>query len=332
MARLPHLLPLSGKIIFPAGFFAAAVLAFLLLRHGGSGTDTVKVFRGEAMRAVYATGVVEPVLWARLGPAKTGRVMKILRDEGDSVQGGEAVAQMDINVVQARLREAGARLEFLRKDLARKQALLRDGAISQRQFDDVSREFEEVQAQAEALTREISDLTITAPISGTVLRRDVELGETVQAGEPVFWVGQFSPLRITADVDEEDIGQVKTGQEALIKADAFPGEVQKGTVGALTPKGDPVNKIFRVRLALPEDTKLKVSMTVEVNIVTDRVPDALLIPAAAERDGKVWKIVRGSAAEMPVAIGVRGEREIQVLDGLREGDEILAAAPVRNGK
>jgi multidrug efflux pump subunit AcrA (membrane-fusion protein) len=145
----------------------------------------------------------------------------------------------------------------------------------------------------------------------------------VQAGTPVMWVGQLKPLRITAEVDEEDIGAVRVGQEALIKADAFPGQIFTGKVSEVTPKGDPVNKVFRTRLSLPDEAPLLIGMTAEVNIITQRVPDALLIPSSAELGGKVWR--RDGPAE--VTIGIRSENEVQVLKGLGEGDEVLRTPP-----
>ena len=80
---------------------------------------------------------------------------------------------------------------------------------------------------------------------------------------------------VTAEVDEEDIARCRPGQQAVIKADAFPGRVLKGQVNEITPLGDPLNKSYRVRVALPDDTPLHLGMTTELNIIVSEQPNAL---------------------------------------------------------
>lgn len=300
---------------------------FLFGKNSNGSSETVKVRVGEAVKVVYATGVVEPVSWAKLGVSKNGRIMKIMHDEGDAVKEGDVIAMIDNHVEEAKLLEAQARVDFLRKDISRKKELLSKGVINQRQFDDTDRDLQESEARVASIAREMEDLKIISPVEGVVIRRDVELGETVQAGEDIFWVGKLIPLRLTAEVDEEDIGELEIGQKAVIKADAFPGKVFEGTVSEITPKGDPVNKVFRIRIALPDDSPLLISMTVEVNIITREEKSALLIPAKSEINGKVWKKDGLGFKEVPVKIGIKGENESQVIEGLSEGDEILSSPP-----
>lgn len=297
--------------------------------HRPNPSEEVTVARGEIIHAVYATGTVEPVYWAMLSPQKTGRLVEILHYEGDAVAKGEVVARMEDRVVKERLHEAQVSLHFQTKEAARYRALAKTGAASRARAEDAEQAYGEAKARVQALQRELGDLTLAAPMKGVVLRRDVELGETIQAGESAFWVGSPKPLRITAEVDEEDIGKVKLGQAALIKADAFPEQVFEGKVNEITPQGDPVNKVFRVRVALPDNTPLMINMTVEANIVTRRTADALLIPSDSEEDGFVWRIARGKKKKTPVKIGIRNDTQVQVLEGLNEGDRILRTPPAR---
>src|SRR5581483_720990 len=115
--------------------------------------------------------------------------------------------------------------------------------------------------------------------------------------------------RIAAEIDEEDVSQVRPGQKVLIRADAFAGRTFEGTVTSVTPKGDPVARSYRVRVALPSGTPLQVGMTAETNILVSAHPNALLLPAAAVENGQVMRIVDGRAAATAVRIGARdGER------------------------
>lgn len=289
--------------------------------------DTATVSRTEMIRAVYATGTVEPVRWTVLSPEKTGRLIEIVHNEGEKVTKGDVVARMDSRLVEERLHEAKERLTYVTKEVERHRTLVKSGAVSRSRADEAERDYGEARERVQALKQEISDLQLTAPMEGVVLRREVESGETVQAGAPAFWVGSPKPLRTTAEVDEEDIGQVKLGQTALIKADAFPEQVFEGKVDEITPQGDAINKVFRVRVALPDDTPLMINMTVEVNIITERIAQTLVIPTESESSGFVWRVVNGKKQKTAIKTGGRNETQLQVLDGLKEGDIILKTAP-----
>jgi RND family efflux transporter MFP subunit len=131
---------------------------------------------------------------------------------------------------------------------------------------------------------------------------------------------------VVAEVDEEDIPRVVVGQPVLIAADGFPGRTLSGKVDRITPKGDPVNKNYRVRVLLPDDTPLLIGMTVETNIVVRRIEDAVLAPVDAVVDGRVWVVEDGRVRARTVETGIRGRDRFQILNGLRP-EEIVVVAP-----
>jgi RND family efflux transporter MFP subunit len=141
-------------------------------------------------------------------------------------------------------------------------------------------------------------------------------------------------LRISTEVDEEDIGQVRPGQLVLIRADAFPGQIFHGEVQAVTPKGDPVARSYRVRISLPDDTPLMIGMTTETNIVLRQSEDALLIPAGAVQHDTAWVVEDGRLAPRRVVLGAKGATEVEITGGLGEGDWIVAqpAASLKAGQ
>jgi RND family efflux transporter MFP subunit len=164
-------------------------------------------------------------------------------------------------------------------------------------------------------------------MNGTVLRRDGEVGEIARPEDVLFWIGRASPLRIEAEVDEEDIPLVTVGQPVLIKADAFPGRILDGTVADITPKGDPVNKSYRVRIGLPPDTPLMIGMTVESNIVVRREDSALLVPQGAVAGGHVFVLVEGRVVKRAVVMGVVGQGVVEIREGLAEGQTVVLDPP-----
>lgn len=282
---------------------------------------------GPALRAVYATGSVEPVHWARVGPALRARVIQVLVEEGDRVAEGQPMARLDNREAVHRAEETEARARFADDDLARIRTLVTRDIAARATLDRAEAEARAVRAVADAAQRRLDDYIVRAPAAGIVLRRDVEVGEVVDTPASLFWIGEPRPLRVTAEVDEEDIAQVREGQRVLLRADAFPGQVLTATVGQITPKGDATRKAYRVRLVLPDDTPVMIGMTVEANIVLRQAEDAVLVPPAAIRDGRVFVIQRETVQPRQVELGVQGPRAVEILRGLQRGEAVVLNPP-----
>lgn len=290
--------------------------------------EAAAVVRGPAVEAVYATGTVEPVRWAAVAPAVKARLAEILVDDGDAVRAGDVLARLDDTVAQAQVAEVEARARFAEEDAQRLQQLLGRGAAAKTEVERAISEARALAAAAVAAQRRLDDYRLLAPMDGIVLRRDGEPGEMVDTNEPVFWIGEPLPLRITADVDEEDIPRVRVGQRVLLKADAFPSRVLEGTIDLITPKGDPVQKTYRVRIGLPPDTPLLIGMTVEGNIIVRETPAAVLVPTDAVREGAVYVIDgEGRAQRRTIEVGVRGPERTEVTAGLEPGEVVVVGPP-----
>lgn len=287
--------------------------------------ETVSI--GPAVDAVYATGTVEPVLWARIGPLVKGRLIALETEEGERVAAGQVLARLDDTVARAQLAEAEARANFLREEAGRLRALAAREIVAQAAFDRAESEARAAAAIVAAARQRLDDYVMRAPMEGVVLRRDGEIGEVIDTNNTVFVVGERRPLRITAEVDEEDIVRVEPGQRVLVKADAFPGRPLEGRLAEITPKGDPRLKVYRVRIALPDDTPLLVGMSVEANIIVRETPRAVLAPAASVRDGAVFVIEDGAVRRVTVRLGVQGPLRVEVLSGLEPGMRVVADPP-----
>jgi RND family efflux transporter MFP subunit len=292
---------------------------------------TVSIGRGAAIQVVYATGVVEPVHWAKVGPLTTGRIAEIFARDGDALVAGDRLARLDDREARARLAELEARERYWREELSRQTQLAERGHATRDARDRAQSEYLQIVAGVAAQRQRIADLTLLTPMDGIVLRQDGEVGETVEAKSTLFWVGRPRPLRVIAEVDEEDIPRVTEGYVAHVKSDAFPGTVLSGRVADITPKGDPVAKSYRVRIALPEDSRLRIGMTTEVNIVVREVADAVLAPVAALHGPAgsryVFLPVRGQVQRRSVRLGIEGRTMVEILEGLVPGDDVIVAPP-----
>jgi RND family efflux transporter MFP subunit len=314
-----------GLYVIAILIIVAVIVVFTL--RSLTAVQTSPIVRGPAVEAVYATGIVEPVLWAKVGPKSTGRIAEIMSHEGDTVKRGTVLARLDDREARANTKQLAAREEFLRDEEKRYRELFAKQLISRQVYEKAVSDHEQALESLNAARQALSDLTLVSPLSGKVLRQDGQAGEVVTNTSVLFWVGESDRLWVVADVDEEDIPRIRLKQRVLIKADAFAGRTLEGTVVEITPKGDPVNKTYRVRIGLTAGTPLKIGMTTEVNIIVSEAQDTLLAPASAVVDGHVWRVQNGRAIRRDIKTGILGDQKIQILSGVEEGDKVILYPP-----
>ena len=288
----------------------------------------VAVKRGSVAEVVYATGVVEPTRWAKVIAYQRKRIVDICDCEGKTVKAGDVLARLDDTEEKANVAELEARRALLMNDVDRVSGLYKLNAATKTALDQAITALREYDARIEARKQKMADLVLRAPIDGVVLKREGHIGDMAGTGvnDALFWVGKPKPLRIDADVNEEDMPRVKVGQKVLLRHDGFPGQALEAAVDDITPKGDPQTKTFRVYLALPNETPLRIGMSVEANIVIAARENALVVPAEAIFNGAVDRVADGVVARTPVKTGVRGVRLVEVLAGLDEGARVISPA------
>lgn len=318
MRRVVHVL--VALLVLAAGSYVAyrATRPELVL--------AVKPTRGPAIDAVYATGVVEPGLEIRIAPRAAGRLLELLVDEGARVRKGQLLARLEDSDLRASVAELEAKLTYARAQYERNQQLRTTALVSADALEKSRAELDAARAAWQRARDQLGFLRLNAPSDGEITRRDGEVGEYIAVNQVVFYMAGPAPLRITADVDEEDMPRIHTGLPVLIRTDAFPDRVFDGRVDQLTPRGDSVARSYRVRIALPGDPPLRIGMTAETNIVLAQRDSALLVAASAVVGDTVWTIVDGRAQPRKVTVGVIGAAKTEILGGLG-GDEWLIATP-----
>jgi membrane fusion protein (multidrug efflux system) len=283
--------------------------------------------RGDVAEIVYASGVVEPRLWAKVTSLVRERIVEQCNCEAEKVEQGAVLAKMDDSEAKAALSDLEARSRLARENLSRLTTLVEKNAASQQALDQARADAAQMEAQIAGQKSKLDSYFLRAPSAGTVLRKDAEVGEIADAGAVLFWVGQPKPLLVVADVNEEDIPRVDLAQRVLLRADAFPDRALEGTVDSITPKGDPVTKTYRVRIKLPDDTPLRIGMSTDVNIVTRVAKNALLVPSIAMRGSTLFIVENGKARLRKVEVGIRGISEVEVLSGLSEDARVISPFP-----
>jgi len=303
----------------------AAVAGFAAWWLRGPLIPTARITRGAAAEIVYATGAVEPETWSRTTPLVRGRIVERCRCEGKAVKAGDVLARLDDKEAVATLNDLRALEEFQQREFDRQSQLLARGAATSQAYQRAESDLARIRAQIAAQSQRLDYFKLVAPTDGVVLKEDGEVGDMVDPGTILYRVGLEKPLWVVADVNEEDIPRVRVGQKAMLRADAFGNQALPGTVKQITPAGDPIAKTFRVRIGLPDDTPLRVGMSVEANIVSREKADVLLAPANALADTSLMVIEDGRVHRRKVRIGIRGSAAVEIVDGANEGE--LVAAP-----
>lgn len=345
----PRMPALSGAVAPRRRWRAVRLVLTLLLISAAAGggawwtllrplpVGVVHPWHGEAIEAVYATGVVEAIDTARVSTTVAARIDTLLVEEGDRVRQGQVLARLDDRQAQQRLSDAKARLALAEQELARDQALLQRGIRTQ-QAEQRSREERDRAAAFVALaTKQLSEYTILSPLDGIVMTRPVKVGETLPENGVLFTIASPAHLRVAAEVDERDIPQVQMGAEVAIRADAFPNEVFTARVTKIRTQGDTASRTYRVEANLPPDTKLMIGMTVDVNIVVAERADALLVPSSAVRHAPakggmpgaayVFRVEDGVARRTPITLGAEGPETAEVRAGLAPDATVVADPP-----
>jgi RND family efflux transporter MFP subunit len=290
--------------------------------------------RGPAIDAIYATGTVEPTVMLPIAPRVGGRIVELNVDEGSQVRKGQVLARLDDTDLASTVEELQARAGYARSQYQRIANLVRQGFMSQAELDRARADLDAALAAVKRARSQRDYMSLTTPADGLVIRRDGERGQFIPAGQPVFYLSCCAPLRVTAEVDEEDIARVRIGQKVVLQADALPGEVLDGNVAEVTPKGDPIARSYRVRVSLADPSRLKIGMTVDANLIVAERPNALLVPASAVQGNAVWTVTNGRAHRQPVRIGVTGAGRAEIVEGLSPDARIIDSPPsdLREGR
>ncbi len=181
--------------------------------------------------------------------------------------------------------------------------------------------------------------TVTAPISGLISNLSVISGSSVSLNNPlvpslpVLMIGSSGATEIRISVSEDDINKIKVGQEAVIEVDAIDDELYEGVIKRVDEAGTIIENVvnFNVYIEMinPDD-RLKTGMTVDIDIVTNKLEDVLSVPSTATKPYQKGRAVRkldsnGEIEFLPVKIGVKGKEFTQITEGLEEGEEIIVS-------
>lgn len=291
------------------GVVVLALVSVLLLARRGSGNEDssfrfVTVELGDLEQVVSATGSLDAVTTVQVGTQVSGIVSEIYVDFNDEVEQGQVIAQLDrtllaiaVSESQSNLIRSQAQYEFVDRNFGRTTELFERQLVSESEFDQAQYDMRTAQAAYESsrislerAQRNLGYATIYAPISGIVIERNVDPGQTVAASlstPQLFLIANdLSEMRILASVDESDIGFVKEGQDIRFTVQAYPDDTFTGTVAQVRLQSRVQENVVNYTVAIDvrnDDGRLIPGMTATVEFLVQTVSEVLKVPNAALR-------------------------------------------------
>lgn len=333
--------------------------------------ETAKVERATISNSVTATGTIEPVNKVEAGTQVSGIISKIYVDYNSIVKKGQVIAELDkINLeselasAKANLASSKSELDYQETNYKRMKALHDKGFISDDDFDIADLSYKKAKeaylVQLQTVQKAQTNLgyaTITSPIDGVVLSKDVEEGQTVAASfstPTLFTIARdLTDMQVVANVDEADIGNVRDGQRVTFTVDAFPDDTFEGRVKQVRQQGEEESNVvtYEVVISAPNnDLKLKPQLTANVNIYTEEIENVVSVPAKALRfspskemmnDGekikdcnatnKLWIKEANILKAYPVKTGITNGIRTQILEGVKAGTAVITNAKAKGG-
>jgi HlyD family secretion protein len=259
---------------------------------------------GNITQTVTATGTINPVALINIGSQVSGTVNELKADFNDHVKKGQVLLTLDPTIFNAQIRQADAQLASARASLrlaqathARNQTLVTQSFISPLALDQSKREVDVAQANIQLaqaqLARAQADLNnsvIRSPIDGVIIKRTVDLGQTVAASfttPTLFQIAQdLTKMQIDTSVSEADVGALKDGQAARFVVDAYPDKEFEARMRQFRLAANVVQNVVTYNVVLDVDNKdelLKPGMTAQVRLLVGNRQQVLRIPTAALR-------------------------------------------------
>ena len=339
---------------------------------------TTIVSKGDISNSVTATGTIEPVTEVEVGTQVSGIIDKIYVDYNSVVTKGQLIAEMDRVTLQSELASqqatydgAKAEYEYQAKNYERSKGLHEKSLISDTEYEQAlynyqkaKSAFDSSKAALAKAERNLSYATITSPIDGVVISKDVEEGQTVASGfeTPTLFTiaADLTKMEVVADVDEADIAGVVEGARVTFTVDAYPEDVFEGKVrqvrlgstnsssnSSSTSTSETVVTYEVVITADNPDLKLKPRLTANVTIYTQIRENVLTVPAKALRfspnkelagsrsikdcqgEHKVWTLENETFVAHPVKVGLSDGSHTEILEGVSEGTNIVTEAVIK---
>lgn len=274
-----------------------------------------------------ATASLDPNKEADVLARVNGIVQALRAEEGDRVQAGQVLIEIDDSEYRHRVTQAEVELHQQGLSLDRSEKMLAQGLVSAEEADGARSQMKAAKASWELAKLELSYTRVESPFTGRVVARMVDQGRTVANGTVLFTLADLSSLLARVHVPAREFRSIQTDQPVQLVVDST-GDQLEGRIQLVSPVVDPTAGTIKVTVEIIDfPATTRPGDFAEVSIVTDQHDEVLIVPRIAvlsEREERVVYVVDGeTASRRVVEIGFEDDRSIEISAGLSEGDQVV---------
>ncbi|WP_177203509.1 efflux RND transporter periplasmic adaptor subunit [Marinospirillum celere] len=321
-------------LILPGLICVLGLLVFQTAWGRGVAVTLAEVEAMTISERLYATGSLQARYSSEIRTQVSGRITQLNLEDGQFVEAGDLLVQLDDREPQARLMQAEVNLREAQRQLDRYQRLVATQSISQDQLDAQQASVDTARAQLQALHAEIEHYAIKAPYSGFLGEHDLTPGMLLDAGQTLTTLDDLSQMRVDFSLSERHLSRVAPGQQLLAKVAAWPDQEFRGELTFLGTRIDSSTRNLQIRGRINNpDQKLRPGMLATLTLETaPRM--TLMVPARSlsyEGSNKFVFMVNADkqVVRRPVEVGLTRATQIEILSGLKAGDQIIDQGVVK---
>lgn len=292
--------------------------------------DTVK---SEVISSAYrANGNFAPFQDLKLSSERGGQVVRVLVDEGAKVTVGQTLAVIKADLQSVELQNAEAAYLTAQKEAERFASAFKSGGVTQQQLDQVNLQLQSAQARLNQAKINVGDSNIKSTINGIVNKRHIEPGTVVAPGAPLFDIVNVSKLKLKVNATENQVANIKVGDEVIIKASVYPNKEFKGKVTFIAAMADEsLNFPIEIEVLNNADNELRAGMYGSVIFSTkdENNTPVTVVPRNAFvgsiSNNEIFVAREGVAHLTKVVAGRNFGDKVEILEGLKEGDIVITS-------
>jgi membrane fusion protein (multidrug efflux system) len=290
--------------------------------------------RGTIQGQIRAASTIEAELQVTVHAESVGRITSLVLEEGDTIEAGQVLARIRREAQSLGVERAETNLADAERELARVEALFRQGIASQSELDQARTRVDTASLDKRDRRRDLSNTVIVAPFSGVLTRRFVDEGAFVANGAQVFEITDFSTLVARVYVPERELDRIAVGQPAQIVGKAAKNRQGTGSVRRIAPVVDATTGTVKITIALPTELAggsngFLPGMYAEVTLTTERHENVPLVPKPAliHEDEQTFVFIADGdrARRVLIQTGLADDDFVEVIGGLDVGARIIVA-------
>ncbi|HWM84548.1 MAG TPA: efflux RND transporter periplasmic adaptor subunit [Kofleriaceae bacterium] len=305
--------------------------------------DAVRAERKAIRTGARISGSLDARKRADMRAEAGGRVLEVQAELGQTVKKGQLLARIEasaqgdaVRSAQAAMRSARENLTVARRQVERTDALVKGGALAERDLESArsaavaaEAQLGQAQAQLASARTQLGNATVRSPMEGVVSQAPVHTGDVVAPGAQLFTIIDPTSMRLEASVPSDDLRSVSVGTPVWFVVHGYPGQKFQGVIERVAPAADPATRQIPILVSIPNESGKLVAGLFADGRLGGASREALVVPAAAiDSSGEMptaTRVTRGIVERVSVQLGVKDSANelVEVVSGLSQGDVVL---------